>query len=99
MDFAPVSASEGASRPVPWPTMEDGEQELWFGRKEGGLGFGPLTWQGRSAVFLYVFLVLVAVVLYRSLALIALVVAVYTIAFVLLVAFKSELMEHWPPGQ
>jgi len=46
-----------------------------------------------------VFLVVVALVLYRSLSLIALVVAVYTIAFVLLVAFKSDLMEHWPPGE
>ena len=77
----------------------DDERTRWFGKKEGVLGFGPLTWQGRAATFLYVFLVLVAVVLYRSLALVALVVAVYTIAFVLLVAFKSDLMEHWPPGQ
>ncbi len=78
--------------------MED-ERTRWFGKKEGRLGFGPLTWQGRAATFLYVFLVVVALVLYRSLSLIALVVTVYTIGFVLLVAFKSDLMEHWPPGQ
>jgi hypothetical protein len=70
----------------------------WFGRTDGRFGFGPLTWQGRSAVALYVFLVLVAVVLYSSLSLIALVVGLYTIAFVLLVAFTSDLMDHWPPG-
>jgi hypothetical protein len=78
--------------------MEE-EPTRWFGKTDGRLGFGPLTWQGRAAIFLYVFLVVVALVLYRSLSLIALVVAVYTIAFVLLVAFKSDLMEHWPPGE
>ncbi len=70
----------------------------WFGKKENWLGFGPLTWQGRAATYLYVFLVVVAVVLYSSLSLIALVVGIYTVAYVLLVAFRSDLLEHWPPG-
>ena len=70
----------------------------WFGRKETGLGIGPLTWQGRAATFLYVLLVLFAVVVYSSISLIVLVVGLYTVAFVLLVAFTSDVMDHWPPG-
>jgi len=81
--------------------MEDDERTRarWFGRTERGLGFGPLTWQGRAATFLYVFLVLVAVVIYSSLGLTFLVIGLYTVGFLLLVAFTSDLMDHWPPGQ
>ena len=78
--------------------MGDRQRIRWFGRKEGGLGFGPLTWQGRAATFLYVFLVIVAVVIYSALSLTFLVIGLYTVAFVLLVAFTSDLMDNWPPG-
>ncbi len=57
-----------------------------------------LTWQGRAATFLYCVLVLVAIVTYSQLTLTLFVVAFYTVAFVLLVAYKSDLMENWPPG-
>jgi hypothetical protein len=78
---------------------EDGPSSpLWFGKKEGGLGFGPLTWQGRAALALYVFLLVVAVFTYSQLALTALVVIFYTVAFGLTVVVKSDLMKNWPPG-
>jgi len=78
--------------------MVDRERTRWFGKVEGGLGFGPLTWQGRAATFLYVFLVIVAVIIYSALSLTILVIGIYTVVFVLLVAFTSDLMDHWPPG-
>lgn len=70
----------------------------WFGKKEGGLGFAPLTWQGRATLFLYCFLVVVAVFTYSRLTLTIFVVVFYTVAFGLLAAYKSGLMDHWPPG-
>ena len=78
--------------------MSGTPKRRWFGKKDGGLGFGPLTWQGRAATVLYVVLVLFAVVIYRTLSLTALVIVLYTVGFVLLVAFTSELMDNWPPG-
>jgi hypothetical protein len=78
--------------------MGERQRPRWFGASAGRLGFGPLTWQGRAATFLYVFLVIVAVVIYSALSLTLLVIGLYTVAFVLLVAFTSDLMDHWPPG-
>ena len=78
--------------------MDDQRRARWFGKKDGGLGFGPLTWQGRAATFLYVFLVIVAVVIYSELSLTILVIGLYTVAFILLVACTSDVMDHWPPG-
>jgi hypothetical protein len=80
------------------PDMEQERPPLWFGKKEGGLRIAPLTWQGRAATFLYIFLVVVAVFTYSQLALTAFVVIFYTVAFCLLVVYKSDLMENWPPG-
>jgi hypothetical protein len=79
--------------------MVDDERTRWFGQTEGGIGFGPLTWQGRAATFLYVFLVIVAVIIYSQLSLTFMVIGLYTVAYLLLVAFTSDLMDHWPPGQ
>jgi hypothetical protein len=88
--------------PSPIPRQPDGDgpddPPLWFGRREGGLKFAPLTWQGRAATFLYCLLVIVAVFTYSQLALTAFVVVFYTVAFGLLVVYKSDLMENWPPG-
>jgi hypothetical protein len=78
--------------------MERNEPPLWFGKKDGGLGIGPLTWQGRAATGMYLFLVVVAVFTYSQLALTAFVVIFYTVAFCFLVAYKSDLMKNWPPG-
>ncbi|MGO9028204.1 MAG: hypothetical protein ACLQOZ_06210 [Acidimicrobiales bacterium] len=78
--------------------MAHEDRRLWFGKKEGGLGFAPLTWQGRAATFLYVFLVVVAVLTYSQLWLTAFVVVFYTVAFGFVVAFKSDLLKDWPPG-
>ena len=78
--------------------MSDRTRPQWFGRNEGRLGFGPLTWQGRSITVLYVVLVLFAAVIYRTLGLTVLVIGLYTVAYVLLVAFTSDLMDNWPPG-
>jgi hypothetical protein len=75
-----------------------GDRRLWFGKKEGGIRFAPLTWQGRVATFLYVFLVVVAFFTYSKLTLTVFVVAFYTVAFGLLVVYKSDLMDNWPPG-
>jgi hypothetical protein len=80
------------------PDVEGEQPPLWFGKKEGGLRIAPLTWQGRAATFLYCFLVIVAVFTYSQLALTAFVIVFYTVAFCLLVVYKSDLMENWPPG-
>jgi hypothetical protein len=78
--------------------MTEPDRPLWFGKKQTALGFGPLTWQGRAAIYLYVFLVIVAIFTYSQLALTAFVVVFYSAAFGLVVAVKSDLMKHWPPG-
>ncbi len=78
---------------------EVGGRSLWFAKREGGLRIAPLTWQGRAAIFLYVFLVAVALFTYSQLTLTVFVVAFYTVAFVLLVAYKSDLMDNWPPDR
>jgi hypothetical protein len=79
-------------------TVSEKAKPRWFGEREGRFGFGPRTWQGRSATFFYIFLVLFAVVIYSTLSLIVLVIGLSTVAFVLLVAFTSDLMDNWPPG-
>gem|GEM_PF-926710 len=71
----------------------------WCGRKEGGLGFAPLTWQGRAATFLYLFLVVVAIITYSQLTLTAFVVVFYTVVFGFIVMVKSDVMkDRQPPG-
>ncbi|HEX3565375.1 MAG TPA: hypothetical protein VHU17_08380 [Acidimicrobiales bacterium] len=77
--------------------MERDQPTLWFGKKEGGLRIAPLTWQGRAATALYCFLVGVAVFTYSQLILTAFVVVFYTIVFGLLVVYKSDLLDNWPP--
>ena len=77
---------------------ERDDRVLWFGKREGGLRFAPLTWQGRAATFLYVVLVATAVFTYSQLTLTAFVVVFYTVTFGLTVAYKSDLLENWPPG-
>jgi hypothetical protein len=67
--------------------------QLWFGKREGALGFGPITRQGRVATVLYVLLVVVAIFTYSQLALTALVVVFYTVAFGSIVIVKSDLMK------
>jgi hypothetical protein len=74
------------------------DRSLWFGKKEGGTRFAPLTWQGRAATFLYVLLVIVAIFTYSQLTLTAFVVIFYTVAFGIIVVYKSDLMDNWPPG-
>ncbi len=69
---------------------------LWGG-KEGGLGFAPLTVQGRAAAFLYILLVAVALLTYSKLAVTAFVIVFYTVAFGFVLVVKSDLMKEWPP--
>lgn len=69
------------------------ESQLWFGKKENWLGFGPITRQGRIVCYLYVLLVVVAVFTYSQIALTALVVAFYTIAFGLVIVAKSDILK------
>jgi hypothetical protein len=69
------------------------EPQVWFGKKEGRLGFGPVSRQGRVITVLYVLLVVVAVFTYSQLALTAFVVAFYTVAFGSIVIVKSDLMK------
>jgi hypothetical protein len=80
------------------PEEEREKAPLWFGKREGGIGIAPLTWQGRAATFLYFFLVIVAIFTYSQLALTAFVIVFYSVAFGLLVAYKSDLLKNWPPG-
>ncbi|MGD0882380.1 MAG: hypothetical protein ABSB09_12510 [Acidimicrobiales bacterium] len=77
---------------------EAGEPQspLWFERTTRGVGFHPVNWQGRSAMFLYCFLVLVAVITYSQLILTVFVIGFYTVVFTLIVAVKSDLLKDWP---
>jgi hypothetical protein len=79
------------------PEHQDGGSPLWFERKQGGVGFGPVTWQGRAAVALYAFLVLVALVTYSKLFLTVFVIGFYTVTFGLVLVVKSDLVKDWPP--
>jgi hypothetical protein len=69
------------------------EPQVWFGKKEGGLGFGPVSKQGRVITVLYVLLVVVAIFTYSQLALTGFVVAFYTVAFGSIVIVKSDLIK------
>jgi hypothetical protein len=69
------------------------EPQLWFGKKEGGLGFGPITRQGRVITVAYILLVVVAIFTYSQLALTAFVVGFYTVTFGSIVIVKSDLMK------
>ncbi len=73
--------------------MTDNESGLWFEKAEGGLGFRPLTWQGRASMFGYLLLLVLAVITYSQLFLTVFVVAFYTLAFVGVVIVKSDLMK------
>jgi hypothetical protein len=73
------------------------EPELGFGKKEGGIGFGPITRQGRVVTVLYVLLVVVAIFTYSQLALTAFVIVFYTVAFGCVVIVKSDLMKDHRP--
>ncbi|MGA2836188.1 MAG: hypothetical protein ABSF84_06285 [Acidimicrobiales bacterium] len=80
---------------------EGGEPQspLWFERTTRGVGFHPVTWQGRSTIFLYFLLVATAIFIYSQLILTVFVIGFYTIVFTLVVAVKSDLMKGWPPGR
>ena len=73
--------------------MPQQESRRWFGKKESWLGFGPITREGRVTTYLYLFLVVVAIFTYSQMALTAFVIAFYTVAFVLLVMVKSDVMK------
>jgi hypothetical protein len=73
--------------------MPQPERQLWFGKKEGGLGFGPITREGRVVTIAYVLLVIVAVFTYSQLALTAFVVAFYTVTFGSIIIVKSDIMK------
>lgn len=83
---------------MPESLHEEPERVLWFGRKTTGIGFAPLTWQGRAAIFLYFFLLAVAIFTYSQLTLTVFVVVFYTLVFGFVVVTKSDLMKDWPPG-
>jgi hypothetical protein len=74
------------------------EPQLWFGKKEGGLGFGPITRQGRVVTVGYCLLVVVAVFTYSQLYLTVFVVAFYTVVFGSIVIAKSDLLKEHRQG-
>ena len=70
----------------------------WFGPNEAG-AFRPLNWQGKTALALYVVLVVFALVLYSDPTLIVTVVIIYTAVLGFLVAYTSDLMkDRFPPA-
>ena len=69
------------------------EPQLWFGRKEGGLGFGPITRQGRVVTIFYILLVALAIFTYSQFALTVLVAIFYTVVFFFVVLAKSDIMK------
>jgi len=58
-----------------------------------------VVWQGRAATYLYLLLVLVAVVTYSQLSLTAFVIVFYTVVYFSLVVLTSDLLKDWPPGR
>ncbi len=72
---------------------------LWFEKRAEGFPVVPVAWQGRASAVLYAFLVLVAVITYNQLLLTVFVIGFYTVVFGLVLAYKSDLLEHWPPGE
>jgi hypothetical protein len=75
------------------------ESQLWFGKKESWLGFGPIARQGRVVTYLYVLLVVVAAFTYSQIALTALVVVFYTMVFGLVIVAKSDIMKNQTRGK
>jgi hypothetical protein len=69
--------------------------QLWFGKKQTGLGFGPITKQGRIVTALYVLLCVTAVFTYSQLALTGFVVLFYTLVFGCVIVYKSDLMKDF----
>ena len=78
--------------------MAEERTGLWFQRREGGLGFAPVSWQGWFATALLAVLSLFAIVLYSSLAATLLVIVVYLLVYGALVVVKSDLREE-PPAE
>lgn len=82
----PLAEGAGADKP------------RWFGPNADG-AFRPLTWQGRTAIALYLVLVAFALILYSDVMLIITVVVVYTAALAFVVAYTSDLLkDRLPPG-
>jgi hypothetical protein len=75
------------------------QPQLWFAKKEGGLGFGPLTWQGRATIILYLLLLVIAVITYSKLTLTLFVALFYTVVFIFVVVVKSDIMKDEPPPE
>ena len=76
---------------------EEPSSRRWFGPNEAG-AFRALTWQGKTAIALYVVLVVFALVLYSDVTLIVTVLVIYTAALVFLVAYTSDLLkDRFPP--
>ena len=74
------------------------EPQLWFGKKEGGLGFGPIARQGRVVTVLYGLLVVVAIFTYSQLDLTGFVILFYTVVFGCVVLAKSDIRkDHEAP--
>ena len=69
------------------------QPERWFG-PAGSKAIRPLTWQGRLAYRIYLVLVLFAVLVYSSWALIATVVAIYTLILSAVIFVKSDLADQ-----
>ena len=80
--------------------MAETDDKRWFTRSETFPGIRVLTWQGKVAFWLYVFLVVVAVAIYigSNLGLMAFVVAFYTAVFLGLVLVKSDIRPPEPPS-
>jgi hypothetical protein len=68
----------------------------WFGTTPSGR-FGPIAWQGRFALGLYLVLVLFAVAIYADLQLICTVVGLYTLILGGVVLVKSDLADRLRP--
>ena len=79
--------------------VEQPSPRRWFGPSDEG-AFRPLTWQGKTALALYVVLVVFALVLYSDVTLIITVIVIYTVALVFLIAYTSDVLkDRFPPGE
>lgn len=74
---------------------ESAERQQWFGTRSSG-AFGPLAWQGRAALALYLVLVAFAIILYSDITLIVGVVILYTVILGLVVFVTSDLKDRFP---
>jgi len=83
-----------------WPPQdvcveEVSHRSVWFARRETGIGFGPVVWQGRAVLAGWALLVVVALITYSTLSITFFVVVFYTAIAAGIMIVKSDLRDEF----